>query len=216
MKKSEGFTVVELVIAITIMAFVMSGVFMVFNGAVKNKIVGDGKFTAKAASEPFYREIVDTLSRAEYDDFSLDEVTSGSSLGSLDVCIYYYYGDLNASNFTTEDLQKYKMEIKWTDSTKTQLEIIKTNADSGEEVAKTVFPKDEYIEKYGAFNGAPIELVEEFEKDSDMDLVADSKYYSTSGYQVKVNFPYKENIDGVEDTKRYLTWITILDTSDEE
>lgn len=219
MKKNKGFTVIELVIAITIMSFVMGGVFIMFSGAVKNKIVGDGDFSSKAASKPFFREIVNTLNKAEYEDFNLTGV-SGSTLGANDICIYNYYDDLNASNFTTVDLQKYTMELKWvvdSEGNKKQLELIKINADTGLEVAKTVFPKDEYIEKYSAFTSvAPIVLIEEFTKDEDMDLVADSKYYSKNGYKVKVNFPYQYNVDGVEKTRRYLAWITILDTSDEE
>lgn len=216
MKNSKGFTVVELVIAIAIMSFVMGGIFMIFSGAVKNKMVGDSDFASKAASEPFFREIVDTLSKAEYDEFNLAGVT-GSTLGANDICIYNYYDDLNASNFTTTNLQKYTMEIKWADNTKEQLEIIKRNADTGVIASTTVFPKDEYIEKYTVFNDvAPIVLVEKFEKDDDMDLVSDGKYYSKNGYKVKVNLPYQYNVGETEKTRRYLAWITVLETSDEE
>ena len=217
MKKDKGFTVVEVVIAITIMSFVMSGVYMIFTGAVKNKMVGDSEFASKAASEPFFREITETLSQAEYEDFNIDGV-SGSTLGSNDICVYNYYDDLNASNFKTSDLQKYTMEIKWVNgASKKQIEIVKTNADTGSVVSTTVFPKDEYKEKYSDFNNiAPIVLVEDFEKGDDMDLVTDSKYYSKNGYKVKVNLPYKYDSDGAEQTRRYLAWITILDTSDEE
>lgn len=207
MKKDKGFTIIELVIAIAIMSFVMGGVFMLFSSSVKNKIVGDSEFASKAASEPFFREIVDTLNKAEYEEFNLDS----------DSCSYYYYDDLNASNYTTADLQKYKMVIDWANTEKTQLKIIKTNADTSVEVATTVFPKDEYIDKYSAFNETfPIVLVEEFTKDDDMDLVAGSKRYSKNGYKVKVNLPYQYNVGGSEKTRRYLAWITILDVSDEE
>jgi len=132
MKKSRGFTLIELVIGMAATVIILGGIVAVLRGGLGSMLTGQDQATAFANARAVMEDITTTLRYA--DDFNLNS----------DGSVTYKYGDDNTISLNGSTPSR---TIAWKDSTHKQLVITKddgTKVEFPSNASNSAFSSDEY------------------------------------------------------------------------
>lgn len=134
MRKQSGFSLIELVVAMAVLALIMGAMVHLFGGSVVSLHTGSKQEVVYEEARLVMNELKTTLRYAERDSIEPQEPTSGTNEFSYTGNIWDRHMDIAKG-----ENKEYKIKVEWKDDAKKQLQVTRENAD-GKKI--TIFPAD--------------------------------------------------------------------------
>lgn len=134
MRKQSGFSLIELVVAMAVLALIMGAMVHLFGGSVVSLHTGSKQEVVYEEARLVMNELKTTLRYADKDSIEPQEPTSGTNEFSYTGNIWDRHMDIAKG-----ENKEYKIKVEWKDAAKKQLQVTRENAD-GKKI--TVFPAD--------------------------------------------------------------------------
>lgn len=136
MKKEAGFSLIELVVAMAVLALIMGAMVHLFGGSVVSLHTGSKQEVVYEEARLVMNELKTTLRYAERDSIEPEKPTAATET-------FFYKGDMFDRHMAISEGKNkaYEITVKWKDDTKKQLEITRKNITDGD-TKVTVFPQD--------------------------------------------------------------------------
>lgn len=134
MRKQSGFSLIELVVAMAVLALIMGAMVHLFGGSVVSLHTGSKQEVVYEEARLVLNELKTTLRYADKDSIEPQEPTSGTNEFSYTGNIWDRHMDIAKG-----ENKEYKIKVEWKDAAKKQLQVTRENAD-GKKI--TVFPAD--------------------------------------------------------------------------
>lgn len=136
MKKEAGFSLIELVVAMAVLALIMGAMVHLFGGSVVSLHTGSKQEVVYEEARLVMNELKTTLRYADKDSIDPEKPTAATET-------FFYKGDMFDRHMAIGEGKNkaYEITVKWKDDTKKQLEITRKNITDGD-TKVTVFPQD--------------------------------------------------------------------------
>lgn len=134
MRKQSGFSLIELVVAMAVLALIMGAMVHLFGGSVVSLHTGSKQEVVYEEARLVMNELKTTLRYADKDSIEPQEPTSGTNEFSYTGNIWDRHMDIAKG-----ENKEYKIKVEWKDAAKKQLQVTRENAD-GKKI--TIFPAD--------------------------------------------------------------------------
>ncbi|WP_418807010.1 prepilin-type N-terminal cleavage/methylation domain-containing protein [Phascolarctobacterium faecium] len=136
MKKQAGFSLIELVVAMAVLALIMGAMVHLFGGSVTSLHAGARQEVVYEEARLLMNELKTTLRYADKDSIDPEQPTVSTSK-------FFYKGNLwdRHMDIAQGTNKEYKVTVEWKDDTKKQLQVTREDITDGSEKI-TVFPND--------------------------------------------------------------------------
>lgn len=136
MKKQAGFSLIELVVAMAVLALIMGAMVHLFGGSVTSLHTGARQEVVYEEARLLMNELKTTLRYADKDSIDPEQPTVSTSK-------FFYKGNLwdRHMDIAQGTNKEYKVTVEWKDDTKKQLQVTREDITDGSEKI-TVFPND--------------------------------------------------------------------------
>lgn len=135
MRKQSGFSLIELVVAMAVLALIMGAMVHLFGGSVVSLHAGSKQEVVYEEARLVMNELKTTLRYADKDSIKLGEI-DGKMSCSYSGTMWNRHMDIGEGKN-----KDYEITVKWKDDTKKQLEITRKNSPDGKPKT-TFFPQD--------------------------------------------------------------------------
>lgn len=136
MRKQSGFSLIELVVAMAVLALIMGAMVHLFGGSVVSLHTGSKQEVVYEEARLVMNELKTTLRYADKDSIEPEKPTAATET-------FFYKGNMFDRHMAIGEGKNkaYEITVKWKDDTKKQLEITRKNITDGD-TKVTVFPQD--------------------------------------------------------------------------
>lgn len=136
MKKQAGFSLIELVVAMAVLALIMGAMVHLFGGSVTSLHTGARQEVVYEEARLLMNELKTTLRYADKDSIDPEQPTVSTSKFSYKGNLWDRHMDIAQGTN-----KEYKVTVEWKDDTKKQLQVTREDITDGSEKI-TVFPND--------------------------------------------------------------------------
>ncbi len=136
MKKQAGFSLIELVVAMAVLALIMGAMVHLFGGSVTSLHTGARQEVVYEEARLLMNELKTTLRYADKDSIDPEQPTVSTNKFSYKGNLWDRHMDIAQGTN-----KKYKVTVEWKDDTKKQLQVTREDITDGSEKI-TVFPND--------------------------------------------------------------------------
>lgn len=136
MKKQSGFSLIELIVAMAVLALIMGAMVHLFGSSVTSLQAGSKQEVVYEEARLLMNELKTTLRYADKDSITPQEPTTATEKFSYRGSIWDRHMDI--SKGMNKD---YEVTVVWKDALKKQLQVTRTNTTDGS-TKVTVFPQD--------------------------------------------------------------------------
>lgn len=136
MKKQAGFSLIELVVAMAVLALIMGAMVHLFGGSVTSLHTGARQEVVYEEARLLMNELKTTLRYADKDSIDPEQPTVSTSKFSYKGNLWDRHMDIAQGTN-----KEYKVTVEWKDDTKKQLQVTREDITDGSKKI-TVFPND--------------------------------------------------------------------------
>ena len=136
MKKQAGFSLIELVVAMAVLALIMGAMVHLFGGSVTSLHTGARQEVVYEEARLLMNELKTTLRYAAKDSIDPEQPTVSTSKFSYKCNLWDRHMDIAQGTN-----KEYKVTVEWKDDTKKQLQVTREDITDGSKKI-TVFPND--------------------------------------------------------------------------